>query len=123
MVLTISRPDESWQGRTGRPTEPLREIHLQPEKTVAAVVGPPAVFRFVAMELFERGMAPEQIFCSLERNFHCGIGKCGHCQLNDLYVCQDGPVFRYSTLLGRTEAIEAWAPEEDEDHSKPQEKP
>ena len=35
------------------------------------------------------------------------IGKCGHCQLNDVYVCQDGPVFRYSQLLGRTEAVEA----------------
>ena len=23
----------------------------------------------------------------------CGVGKCGHCQINDKYVCVDGPVF------------------------------
>jgi anaerobic sulfite reductase subunit B len=26
----------------------------------------------------------------------CGIGKCGHCKINDRYVCLDGPVFNLS---------------------------
>lgn len=113
--LTVDEADEDWQGRVGVVTEPLREINLEPEFTIAAVVGPPIMYRFVAMELFKKGMPERQIYFSLERRFKCGIGKCGHCQLNDLYVCQNGPVFRYSTLLRRPEAVEVWAPERDQD--------
>jgi len=107
----VDEPDESWKGSTGVVTDPLKEIEIDPKRTIATVVGPPVVFRFVAMELFEKGLTGEQIYFSLERCFQCGVGKCGHCQLNDLYVCQDGPVFLYSDLTDRFEAIEAWAPE------------
>lgn len=107
----VDNSDESWHGPTGVITDLLKEIDIDPERTAAAVVGPPVVFRFVAMELFNKNMREDHIYFSLERRFQCGIGKCGHCQLNDLYVCQDGPVFPYSTLAGRTEAVEAWAPE------------
>lgn len=107
----VDESDESWKGPTGVVTDPLKEIKLDPEGTTAAVVGPPVVFRFVATELFEKGLTGEQIYFSLERCFQCGVGKCGHCQLNDLYVCQDGPVFLYSELSDRFEAVEAWAPE------------
>lgn len=115
LTVTVDRADERWQGRTGVATEPLKELTIDPGNTLAAVVGPPVLFRFAAMALHELGLGPEAIFFSLERNFHCGIGKCGHCQLNDLYVCQDGPVIRLARLLKRIEAVEAWAPEEDQD--------
>ncbi|MGL4372816.1 MAG: hypothetical protein ACRCS6_03470 [Turicibacter sp.] len=26
----------------------------------------------------------------------CGIGKCGHCKIDDVYICLDGPVFNYT---------------------------
>jgi len=114
--VTVDQPDNTWKGRTGVLTLPLREIELNSGKgLVVAAVGPPVMYRFVAMELLKRGLSEDQIYFSLERHFKCGIGKCGHCQLNDVYVCQDGPVFRYSDLLGRTEAVEAWAPEMDQD--------
>jgi NAD(P)H-flavin reductase len=106
----VDQADESWDGPTGVVTDPLKQLDLDPDNTIAAAVAPPVAFRFVAAELLGQGVAPENIHFSLERNFHCGIGKCGHCQLNDVYVCQDGPVFSYDRLLGRTEAIEAWAP-------------
>jgi anaerobic sulfite reductase subunit B len=35
----------------------------------------------------------------------CGVGKCGHCQFNDKYVCLDGPVFRFSEIQDLEEAI------------------
>jgi anaerobic sulfite reductase subunit B len=25
----------------------------------------------------------------------CGMGKCGHCMIQERYVCKDGPVFNY----------------------------
>ncbi len=112
--ITIDSPAAGWDGLTGVVTIPLRELEVEPANTVAAVVGPPAMYRFVAFELFEKQIPHENIFFSLERRFKCGMGKCGHCQLNDLYVCQDGPVFRYTDLVGRSEAMEVWAPEDDE---------
>jgi sulfhydrogenase subunit gamma (sulfur reductase) len=108
----VDQPDQNWKGRTGVVTLPIRDLEFESDgRQVAAVVGPPVMYRFVAMELFKKGFEPERVYFSLERRFRCGIGKCGHCQVNDVYVCQDGPVFRYSDLVGRVEAIEAWAPD------------
>jgi NAD(P)H-flavin reductase len=114
LYVTVDEPDDSWTGRTGVITGPLKnEIDIDSPNTVAVAIGPPVMFKFVAMELFKKGLRADQIYFSLERRFHCGIGKCGHCQLNDLYVCQNGPVFRLEQLLQRPEAVEAWAPEAD----------
>ena len=114
LYVTVDEPDDRWTGRTGVITDPLKEeIDIDSPNTIAVATGPPVRFKFVAMELFKKGMQADQIYFSLERRFHCGIGKCGHCQLNDLYVCQNGPVFRLEQLLQRPEAVEAWAPEAD----------
>lgn len=113
-LYTVDQPDDDWTGRTGVVTIPLRdEVTVSPADTTAAVVGPPVMYRYVAAELLEKGMDEYDVLFSLERRFKCGMGKCGHCQLNDLYVCQDGPVFRYTQLIGRSEAIEVWAPEDE----------
>lgn len=113
-IYTVDNPSDDWTGRIGVVTIPLRdEVEIDPSRTTAAVVGPPVMYRFVAAELLAKGMAEDDILFSLERRFKCGMGKCGHCQLNDLYVCQDGPVFRYTQLIGRSEAIEVWAPEDE----------
>jgi dihydroorotate dehydrogenase electron transfer subunit len=37
---------------------------------------------------------------SLERYMKCGFGICGQCALDDLLVCQDGPVFTVEQLSG-----------------------
>jgi NAD(P)H-flavin reductase len=51
-------------------------------------------------------MVDKNIYVSLERNMKCGVGKCGHCQMDGLYVCQDGPVFKYADLAEVQEAIQ-----------------
>jgi anaerobic sulfite reductase subunit B len=33
---------------------------------------------------------------SFERKMSCAIGKCGHCRIDETYVCLDGPVFPYT---------------------------
>lgn len=115
LYLIVDKPDEKWTGRTGVVTEVLRELDIAPDNTIAAACGPPVMFRFIAMELLEKQFPEKNIYFSLERRFKCGIGKCGHCQINDLYVCQNGPVFKYSDLIERTEAGEAWVPERNQD--------
>jgi NAD(P)H-flavin reductase len=45
-----------------------------------------------------RGVPDDAIWLSLERNMHCGYGRCGHCQIGPLRVCADGPVFSYAAV-------------------------
>jgi hypothetical protein len=35
----------------------------------------------------------------------CGIGKCGHCQINGISACVSGPVFRYTDIEPLKEAL------------------
>jgi NAD(P)H-flavin reductase len=35
----------------------------------------------------------------------CGVGKCGHCQMNGIYVCLEGPVFKYDDVKDIPEAF------------------
>ena len=51
--------------------------------------------RFGALALLDAGVAADEIFVSLERNMHCAIGHCGHCQLGPWFVCKDGPVLSW----------------------------
>ncbi|HAA81699.1 MAG TPA: anaerobic sulfite reductase subunit AsrB, partial [Thermoanaerobacter sp.] len=37
-----------------------------------------------------------KIWLSFERKMSCGVGKCGHCKINETYVCLEGPVFNYT---------------------------
>ena len=43
-------------------------------------------------------------FC-MERYMKCGVGKCGHCQMNHVYTCQDGPCFSYAEIKHLEEAL------------------
>jgi len=59
------------------------------------VVGPPPMMKFVGIELLKCGANEKNIWMSFERKMSCGIGKCGHCRIDEYYVCVDGPVFPY----------------------------
>jgi len=57
------------------------------------------------MELLGKGLPEWNIWLSLERRMKCGVGKCGHCQLDHIYVCQDGPAFPYAKIKYLKEAF------------------
>ncbi len=103
--MTVDRGDESWKGNIGVITTLFPKITVNSRATVAATCGPPIMYRFVLMELLGKGIPETQIYLSLERRMKCGVGKCGHCQINGLYCCQDGPVFRYADIKGLEEAL------------------
>jgi len=63
------------------------------------------MYRFVLKELLAKGIPETQIYLSLERRMKCGVGKCGHCQINGLYCCQEGPVFTYAQIKNVPEAL------------------
>ncbi|UCF83797.1 MAG: FAD/NAD(P)-binding protein [Desulfobacteraceae bacterium] len=102
---TVDRPDLNWKGHMGVITTLFPSIDIDPSKTYCIVVGPPVMYRFVILEAKAKGIPDTQIFLSLERRMKCGLGKCGHCQINHVYVCQDGPVFRYTDIFDLEEAL------------------
>jgi NAD(P)H-flavin reductase len=93
----VDRPAEGWNGRIGFVTEPLAGLRLDPSRRIAFLCGPEPMMRFSANVLLRQGLAPEHIRVSLERNMKCGIGLCGHCQLDPLLLCRDGPIVDYAT--------------------------
>ena len=60
------------------------------------IVGPPVMMRFAALECMKHGVPEDKIWVSFERRMSCAVGKCGHCKINETYVCLEGPVFNYS---------------------------
>ncbi|MGL5722457.1 MAG: anaerobic sulfite reductase subunit AsrB [Brevinema sp.] len=60
------------------------------------IVGPPMMMHFACLEFLKHSISEEQIWVSYERNMSCGVGKCGHCKMDDTYICLEGPVFNYS---------------------------
>ena len=103
--ITVDRGDETWDGNVGVITTLFDPIAVDPRNTVAVTCGPPIMYRFVLMELLGKGIPETQIYLSLERRMKCGVGKCGHCQINDLYCCQEGPVFTYAQIKNVPEAL------------------
>ncbi|MBU7000492.1 MAG: 4Fe-4S dicluster domain-containing protein [Theionarchaea archaeon] len=96
---------ECWEGEVGLITCLIPLATFDPKNTIAIVVGPPVMYKFVIRDLMGRGMPEENIIVSLERRMKCGVGKCGHCQINGVYVCKEGPVFRYSQIKNSPEAF------------------
>ncbi len=105
MLETIDEPHDCWKGNVGVVTKLIPKIKSDLQSAVVLVCGPPVMYKFVLMALEEHEVPHENIFLNLERKMKCGVGKCGHCQINDVYCCMDGPVFRYSDLATLPEAI------------------
>lgn len=105
LSITIDKPHPEWRGNTGVVTTLLPTLKIDETKTVAIVVGPPVMYKYVIMSLGDKRIAGHDIYLSLERRMKCGLGKCGHCQINSMYVCQEGPVFRLSDIRYLREAI------------------
>ncbi len=104
-ACTVDRAAPDWAGNVGVITTLIPGVDIEPSRTFAAVVGPPIMYNFVIKELLAKGIPEPQILLSFERNMKCGNGKCGRCQLQNLYVCQDGPVLNYKQIKNLSEAF------------------
>lgn len=101
VILTVDCAEDDTTCQTGLVTEYIPKLKIKNVKeAVGIVVGPPAMMRFTTLGLLDVGFLEENIWISQERKMCCGIGKCGHCKIDDVYVCLDGPVFNYTK--GRT---------------------
>lgn len=102
---TVDRSDDKWTGHVGVITTLFRKTDNITPETRVIVCGPPVMYKFVIVELGIIGVPRRNVFVDLERRMKCGVGKCGHCQINDKYVCLDGPVFRFSDIENLEEAL------------------
>ncbi len=96
--LTIDRPEPGWHAAVGFVHQCVSELDLVAADTSVLLCGPDIMMRLTADVLVDRGVDPDQIQLTLERNMQCGNGLCGHCQLGPLLVCRDGPVVRYPVV-------------------------
>ncbi len=105
-LYTVDKPNEKWTENVGVVTKLLENLpKIDPHETTAVVVGPPVMYKFVIDEFLKLKIPKNQIQLSLERRMKCGIGKCGHCAIEHLYTCMDGPVFTYWDTLHFRELI------------------
>jgi NAD(P)H-flavin reductase len=95
VIVTVDSAGPEWVGHVGVVTRLIRPAKLETGTLVAMSCGPEVMLRFFVAALIERGVRPEQLYVSMERNMQCGIGHCGHCQLGPSLVCRDGPVYAW----------------------------
>lgn len=91
--LTVDQPDAEWDHNVGLITDLLEKVSPSPENAISITCGPPVMIYYVNQVLCKLGFKPEQDYVTLEARMHCGIGKCGRCNLGEKLVCVNGPVF------------------------------
>lgn len=96
---TVDRSTPGWMGNVGVVTLLLERLRsFDPKTTALLCCGPEVMMKFTVITALNRGLEPDQIWVSMERNMQCAVGLCGHCQLGPEFICKDGPVFRYDRL-------------------------
>jgi len=96
--VTVDHAVGDWYGQVGVVTTLIPRASFDPPNAIALVCGPEIMMRFATAALRDAGVAEEAIYVSMERNMKCAIGLCGHCQFGPVFVCRDGPVFRYDRI-------------------------
>jgi len=103
--VTVDEGNEAWMGNVGLITQLLERVAPSTENAVAITCGPPIMIHFVFLTLQRLGFTPRQSLTTLEARMHCGIGKCGRCNMGGKFVCVDGPVFWQSEVSEFLEGI------------------
>jgi NAD(P)H-flavin reductase len=99
-VITVDPGGETpdWKGEVGFVPTIVGKVAPKAENTIAIVCGPPIMIKFTMPVLQKAGFSEDSIVTTLENRMKCGLGKCGRCNIGNVYVCKDGPVFTYKQL-------------------------
>ncbi|MBU1926562.1 MAG: FAD/NAD(P)-binding protein [Gammaproteobacteria bacterium] len=98
VLLSADKGGENWVWRTGFVTSCIEGLDIDPANSIGMTCGPEPMMRIAALALAKKGLAENDIYLSMERNMHCGIGHCGHCQFGSALICKDGPVFPFAEI-------------------------
>jgi NAD(P)H-flavin reductase len=105
--VTVDAASRGWTGNVGLVTTLLGQLPITPRRTTAFLCGPEVMIRVVARDIVNSGADAARVRVSLERNMHCAVRQCGHCQLGPLFVCSDGPVVSWAAAAGLL-AVRRW---------------
>lgn len=103
ILLAANETTPHWAFDRGFVTDLLDKAVFEAGNAIAMLCGPEIMMQVASQRLLEHQLAAEDIWLSMERNMHCAVGHCGHCQFGGQFVCKDGPVFplpAISHLLG-----------------------
>ncbi len=106
-LLTVDQDDSgTWRENIGVVTTLFPKLdEIDPSNTYGLVCGPPIMYKFVIKEFIKLNIPKDRILMTLERRMKCGVGKCGHCAIDYIYTCLDGPVFTYWDVIHMRELI------------------
>jgi len=96
--LTVDVADDGWPHAEGLVTTAFPRAELDPAASTVFMCGPEIMMRFAMRDLAAMGIPDERLWLTLERNMHCAVKLCGHCQLGPWFVCADGPIFRWDQV-------------------------
>ena len=99
-VVTVDPGGETpdWKGEVGFVPAIVEKVAPKADNTFAIVCGPPVMIKFTIPVLLKLGFDEKKIVTTLENRMKCGLGKCGRCNVGNVYVCKDGPVFTYEQM-------------------------
>jgi NAD(P)H-flavin reductase len=99
-VYTVDPGGETpdWKGEVGLVPNVLEKENPSPENTIVVACGPPVMIKFALFSMAKLGFSFDSVYTTLENRMKCGVGKCGRCNVGNMYVCKDGPVFCYADL-------------------------
>jgi NAD(P)H-flavin reductase len=98
VYLTSDEADRGWHYSVGMVTNLFNMIHIDNQKSILMMCGPEVMMHYAVRDLRSRGVAMDRLYVSMERNMKCAVGFCGHCQYGPMFVCKDGPIFRYDRI-------------------------
>jgi sulfhydrogenase subunit gamma (sulfur reductase) len=105
LIECVEHAGPGWWGRMGSVLDFLDEAVECSGARRAAVGGPPVMLPLVAERLCRLGIGAARVHVAIERYMKCGTGLCGHCYVNERYVCTDGPVFSFAELRELPDAL------------------
>jgi len=99
-VVTVDPGGETpdWKGEIGFVPTIVEKVKPKSKNTVAIICGPPIMIKYTMPVLEKLGFKDEDMITTLENRMKCGLGKCGRCNIGNVYVCKDGPVFTNAQL-------------------------
>ncbi len=98
VLLAADAGEPIWPWHIGRVTDLFEQMIFNPQQVMVVMCGPEGMMKVVVKNMLARGVAEDDIYLSMERNMHCGIGHCGHCQYGDKFICRDGAIFSYAQV-------------------------
>jgi len=101
LIVSLDKASGKIEHKKGLITDILDRHKPNTKDTLAVICGPEIMMEKATEKLNQLGLTNDKIYWSMERRMECGIGNCGRCLIQDVYVCKDGPVFKYDFIKPR----------------------